>query len=215
VIAGTLVWLFREGELIGDLRDTLFRLAAGLLLGSIPGLLLGLTMGWSSRVRAVADPIVAAVHPIPKIAVLPIILILLGLGELSRVVMVAVAAFFPMTINAMTGVSQISPIHFEVAENYGASRLKVLTRVILPASLPSVLAGARLGLNVALLVTITVELATARTGLGAMIWSAWETLRTERLYAGVLVIAILGLVSNLALQHLSRRLVPWQIRPRF
>jgi NitT/TauT family transport system permease protein len=78
-----------------------------------------------------------------------------------------------------------------------------------------VLAGARLGLNVALLVTITVELATARTGLGAMIWSAWETLRTERLYAGVLVIAILGLVSNLALQHLSRRLVPWQIRPRF
>jgi NitT/TauT family transport system permease protein len=110
----------------------------------------------------------------------------------------------------MTGVRQISPIHFEVAHNYGASRLKVLTRVILPGSLPSVLAGARLALNSALLVTITVELATAQIGLGAMIWSAWETLRIERLYAGVAVIALLGITSNYALQTVSRHLVPWQ-----
>jgi NitT/TauT family transport system permease protein len=213
VVARTLVSAVTDG-MVWDLTATLSRLLLGLVLGGASGLILGLGMGWSRRLRAAVDPLIAAVHPIPKIALLPIILILFGIGEASKVVIVAVAAFFPLAINAMSGVQQISPIHFEVAANYGASPLKVLTRVVLPGSLPSVLTGARLALNLALLMTITVELTTAREGLGAMIWTAWETLRTERLYAGVIVIAALGISFNLLLQRLALRLAPWQIQGR-
>jgi NitT/TauT family transport system permease protein len=114
-----------------------------------------------------------------------------------------------MLINSMAGVRQLSPIHFEVAENYGANPLQVLTRVVIPGSLPLVLVGARLAVNIALLFTIAVELVSAREGLGEMIWLAWQTLRTEELYASLAVIGALGIVFNLLLQFSARRLVAW------
>ena len=126
-------------------------------------------------------------------------------------VVVAVGVFFPMLINTMAGVRQISLIHFEVAQNYGASLFKVFTRVVVPGSLPLVLTGARLALNIALLLTIAVEMVAAQEGLGEMIWFAWETLRTEELYASLIVIAALGISFNFLLQRLRARLVPWQV----
>jgi NitT/TauT family transport system permease protein len=124
---------------------------------------------------------------------------------------IAVGTFFPMLINSMAGVRQISPIHFEVAANYGASPFKVLTRVVIPGSLPLVLVGARLALNIALLFTIAVELVSAREGLGEMIWLAWQTLPTEELYASLAVIGALGVGFNLLLQLSARHLVPWRV----
>jgi NitT/TauT family transport system permease protein len=212
VIARTLVRLSANGTLVVHLKVTLARLLAGSVLGGSAGLVLGLLMGWSHRLRAVLDPLVAATHPIPKIAILPLVLILFGLGETSKVVVIAVAAFFPMLISAMAGVKQISPIHFEVAKNYGAGWWKVCTRVVVPGSLPMVLTGARLTLNIALVLTIAVELLTAQEGLGAMLWLARETLRTEELYAGLVVIAGLGVGFNALLQWASTRLTPWQQR---
>jgi ABC-type nitrate/sulfonate/bicarbonate transport system permease component len=210
-IGRTLIRLLTNGELAVNVGATLSRLLLGFALGGLPALILGMAMGWSRRLRAVVDPLIAATHPVPKIAVLPLIMIIFGIGESSKVVVVAVAAFFPMLINTMAGVRQISPIYFEVAENYGASLFKVFTRVVVPGSLPLVLTGARLALNVALLITIAVELVAAQQGLGEMIWFAWETLRTEELYASLVVTAILGISFNLILQRLTARLVPWQV----
>jgi NitT/TauT family transport system permease protein len=210
VVALTLGELLVSGKLAEHLAATLSRVALGCVLGGVPGLVLGLFMGWSRPLRVVVDPFVAAAHPVPKIAILPLVMIVLGIGELSRVVVVAVAAFFPMVISAMAGVRQISPVQFEVAENYGAGLVKVFTRVVLPGSLPLVLAGVRLAFNTALLITIALELVTAQRGLGAMVWLAWQTLRVEELYASVALIATLGIVVSLLLQHLTRRLVPWQ-----
>jgi NitT/TauT family transport system permease protein len=210
-IALTLVRLLTSGELAIHLSATLSRLLLGFALGGLPGLILGLAMGWSRWLRAVVDPFIAAAHPVPKIAVLPLIMIIFGIGESSKVVVVAVAVFFPMLINTMAGVRQISPIHFEVAQNYGASLFKVFTRVIVPGSLPLVLTGTRLALNIALLLTIAVELVAAREGLGEMIWFAWQTLRTEELYASLIVIAALGFSFNFLLQRLTARLVPWRV----
>lgn len=207
----TLVRLLASGELAINLSATLKRLFLGFGLGGLPGLILGLGMGWSRRLRIVVDPFVAAAHPVPKIAILPLIMIIFGIGESSKVIVVAVAVFFPMLINAMAGVRQISPIHFEVAQNYGASLIKVFTRVVVPGSLPLMLTGMRLALNVALLLTIAVELVAAREGLGEMIWFAWETMRTEELYASLIVIAALGISFNLLLQRLMARLVPWHV----
>lgn len=202
--------LVRSGELWGHLGMTLYRMLAGLALGGIPGMLLGLLMGWLKPLRTAVDPIVAALHPLPKIAILPLIMIVFGIGETSKIVAVAVAAFFPMLINSLAGATQISPTLFEVAKIHHASPLKTFTRVILPGSAPMILAGLRLALNTALLITIAVELVTAKTGLGALIWLSWEILRTQNLYAGLLVIGALGLLSNALMRWLSSRLLPWQ-----
>ncbi len=107
-IARTTVRLTRTGALAGHVGITMARLFGGLLLGAVPGLLLGLTMGWSDRLRGVVDPFIAAFHPVPKTALLPLFMVLLGLGEAPMVVVVALSAFFPMLINAMAGVRQIT-----------------------------------------------------------------------------------------------------------
>ena len=207
-VAGTRMFL--SGELGRHLGSTLYRVLAGFALGGLSGLVFGLIMGWWPRLRAVMDPLIAAAHPLPKIALLPLIMIFFGIGEISKIVAVAISAFFPMLINAMAGVRQIHPIHYEVARNYGASPVRVLARVVVPGSLPLVLVGARLALNSALLVTIAVELISAQDGLGSAIWLAWETLQTEKLYVGLLVIAILGAGINQLLQMLTQFLTPWQ-----
>jgi NitT/TauT family transport system permease protein len=123
---------------------------------------------------------------------------------------VATAAFFPLLINTVAGVQQIPPQHFEVARSYGASPLKQFQRVVAPGSLPYVLAGLRLGLNGALLLTIAVEIVSSGSGLGADIWLAWMTMRVENLYATLAVITLIGLVLNGGLNWLARRLLPWQ-----
>jgi ABC-type nitrate/sulfonate/bicarbonate transport system permease component len=202
--------LFTSGEGIDHLEATLTRLVLGLLLGGLPGLLVGLAMGWSRKLRVIFDPFIASLHPLPKIALLPLVMIIFGIGETSKVVAVAIVVFFPMVINSMAGVLQISQIHFDVARSYGADRFKIFSRIILPGSLPLILAGFRIALNSGLLITIAVELVTAREGLGALIWLSWEILRTEDLYAGLVIIGILGLLFNLILQTLSKRLLPWQ-----
>lgn len=210
VILLTSIQLITNGKLSIHLGITLWRVFIGFFLGGISGLILGMAMGWSRSLRMVIDPLIAAAHPVPKIAILPLIMILFGIGESSKIVVIAVATFFPMLINTVAGVRQINPIHFEVAENYGASLNKIFTRVIMPGSLPLVLTGARLALNMALLVAIAVELVSAQEGLGAMIWLAWQTLRTEELYVSLFVTAALGMILNFLLQRMTLYLVPWQ-----
>jgi len=209
-ILRSLIRLIRTGTLPSSLGITLLRMAYGLGLGGAAGLILGLLMGWSARLRAVVDPLVAAAHPVPKIALLPLVMLIFGVGEASRVVVIALAAFFPMLISTMAGVRQISPVYYEVAANYGASATQEFTRIVLPGSLPFVLSGLRLALNSALLLTIAVELVNAQDGLGALIWFAWETLRTDELYATLAVTAMLGTGGNYLLQKLTFHVVPWQ-----
>lgn len=210
VIAWTLVRLAADGTLAAHVGATLFRLGLGFALGATAGLALGLAMGWSRRARAILDPLVAAGHPVPKIALLPLVMILFGIGEASKIVVLAATAFFPMAISAMSGVQRIDPIRFDVAENYGARWSLVLRRVVIPGSLPLIMAGARLALNTALLVGIAIETVAAQRGIGAMIWFAWQTLRVEELYAGVILTAALGVTVNLLLQTVTARITPWQ-----
>ncbi len=210
VVARTTLDLLASGRLGEATATTGQRLLLGLLLGGVPGTLLGLGAGWSRRLRRVVEPIVAAVYPVPKIAILPLIMVFLGIGEAPRVFVAALAAFFPLLINSAAGVQQINPIYFDVARNYGAGRLRLFTRVVLPGSLPFMLAGLLLALNLTLVTTIAVEMLTATDGLGAMIWLGWQTMRTTELYVSLLVIALMGIGFS-GLQWLWRRLTPWQV----
>lgn len=202
--------LARGGQLAEHGFATLYRLAFGLVMGGALGILVGVAMGRSRTFRRLADPLVSALYPIPKIAILPLVMVFLGIGETSKVFVIAIAAFFPLLISTLTGVRQIPDIYFEVASNYGTGRMGLLKRVILPASLPTVLAGLRIALNSAIHVTIAVEIVSAVRGLGALVWLSWEILRIEQLYATLLVIALLGILSTWGIDLLTRRLIPWR-----
>ncbi len=202
--------LFNSKKIFEHLSITLFRLVAGCLIGGIPGLILGLAMGWSPRIRRVFDPIIAALHPMPKIAIFPLIMIIFGLGNASKIAAIAIASFFPMLINSMAGVQQINPVYLDVTKNFGAGVWKTFTRVIIPGSLPMILTGIRLSINVALLITIAVEWVSSKSGLGVLIWFAWQTLKIEELYASLIVIGLLGFLINSGLQLLTSYLSPWQ-----
>ena len=115
-----------------------------------------------------------------------------------------------MVINTAAGVRQIDPLYFDIARNYGITGVKVFWRVVIPGSLPMILTGMRLAVNISLLLTIAVELVTAQKGLGAIIWLAWETLRTEELYASLMVTAALGISFNIIMQQGMKFLIPWQ-----
>lgn len=203
--------MIASGEIQVGLGATMTRVFLGFLFGGLSGLVMGLVMGWSHRLRALVDPMIAAIHPIPKLALFPLIMIIFGVGEESRLIVVAVAMFFPILINTMAGVRQISPTHFEVAQSFHANIFSLFSRVVLPGSLPMVLSGIRLALNIGLLIAFAVELVGAQDGLGVMIWFAWETGRPEKLYPTLAVIALAGIGFNIILQFLARRYAPWQI----
>lgn len=210
IIIKAMFRLTMNGKLELNLIMTLKRLFMGFALGGSVGLVLGLAMGWSHKLHSFIDPFIASIHPVPKIALLPLIMIIFGIGEFSKVIVISLSGFFPILISSMAGVIQINPVHFHVAKTYGAKPLKVFTSVIFPGSLPMVLTGARLSINAALLVTITIELLSSQDGLGAMIWLAWETFRVEELYVSIIAVAILGIGFNFLLQFISAQLLPWQ-----
>jgi len=209
-IARTFWLLSRDGELGYELVITLRRIALGFVLGVLPGLAVGLLMGSCSRARAFLEPLVSATYPIPKITLLPLIMLVFGIGEFSKISLVAIGCFYLMLINTMTGVLHIDMLYFDVARNYGAGPWRVLWRVLIPGSSRMMFAGARLSLGVALLLVVMVEFTSAQEGIGAMTWLAWQTLRTERLYVGIIVIALLGWLFTSALKKIERELIPWQ-----
>ncbi|MFQ5612566.1 MAG: ABC transporter permease [Anaerolineae bacterium] len=208
-VIGVLSQMVISGELWEHLGISLQRIVFGFLLGSIPGILIGLLMGWSKAVRAFVDPIVAATYPIPKISLLPLLLVIFGLGEASKVVTVAIAGFFLVLISTAHGVMRIDPILVQAAQNYGATGWKLFAKVILPASLPSIFTGLRLSLGVSLLIIVAAEFVAANRGIGYLIWISWSTLSVGKMYVGLVVIAVLGLLFTNGLERMGQALMPW------
>lgn len=198
-----------SGELWEHVGTTLWRLTVGMLMGTLPGLVIGLLLGRAPFLRRIFDPVLAALHPIPKISVFPLLIIVLGIGEEPSIAVIALSAFFPVVINVMEGVRQINPTYFEIAQHFGAGVWQQFVEVIFPGSLPLIMAGIRLALNSALMVTIAAELLTARAGLGAMIANAWYTLNTEDIYIAIVIISTIGVMVNTLQNVFNRWVAPW------
>lgn len=201
--------LLANGVLTAHIAATGLRVGAGVMIGAGLGMFLGIAMGSSPRLRSVFDPLIGALHPVPKIAILPLIMVVFGIGDVSLIIVIATGAFFPMVINTMTGVHQINPNYLDLARLHGVGRWKKMRRIIIPAAGPSLMAGLRLSLNTTLLITVAVEMIAARTGLGAMIWLSWSTLRTEHIYVAIAVTVAFGLAVNGVLSWVTKRTLPW------
>ena len=153
------------------------------------------------------DPLVALAYPIPKIALLPLIVLWLGIGEASKVAVIAVGAFFPVFISAVTGLRGTSPSLMRAAKSLGATRWQVIQKVMIPAALPVLFAGLRLAAGMSLLLVVSAEMIAATRGLGYLILYAGDLLQTTRLMAGIAVLSALGLVSTWGLRWVERLVV--------
>jgi ABC-type nitrate/sulfonate/bicarbonate transport system permease component len=206
----TMIEMLRSGELITNTLVSLRRLALGAVIGGVPALVLGIAMGLNRWVRAAFDPIVAATYPIPKSAILPLALLIFGLGEGSKIFMVAIGVFFPVVINATTGVLEINRIYLDVGRNYKANRWNTFWTIALPGALPVIMTGFKLGIGIGLILIALAEMIGAKSGLGYMIWTAWETFSVEQMYVGLFAIAIIGFVLTILLNEIERIIIPWK-----
>jgi NitT/TauT family transport system permease protein len=202
--------LIGTGELAMHLQASLLRILVGFAVGVLIGVPVGLALGSFRLLRVMFDPILSALYVIPKIAIFPLIMLIFGLGEGSKIVIVALATFFVMAINTLAGVRQIDPVLIEAGRNFGARGLQMFCHVILPGALPSIFTGLRLGAGTALLVIIAAEFVGANEGIGFLIWHSWTTLVSENMFVGFVVIAALGMLSTWLLNRLARVVMPWQ-----
>lgn len=207
----TLLELFLSGEILVHIAASMQRVLLGFAVGSALGLLLGLAIGWSRAAEQIFDPLISVLYPIPKLALLPLVLIIFGIGETSKVAIVAIAVFFTVVINTAAGVKMIEPVLLDAARNFGARGTRLFLKVVIPASLPSIFTSFRLALGIGLVVIIAAEFVASNTGLGYMIWLAWGSLSTRRMYAGLIMIGVIGLLTTYLLQWLSGRLMPWEV----
>lgn len=199
-----------SGELGRHVFDSLHRLAIGFVLGAIPGILIGIVMGLSRLVRAALDPIVAALYPIPKVAILPLLMLVFGLGDASKIAVVAMSVLFLTIINTTVGVLQLDRIYFDVAHNFSTPWHKLFVRVILPGSLPTIFAGLRISLGVSLVVLVSAEFVASNSGIGYLIWTSWQTLVVENMFVGIIVVTVLGVLTTFLLHEFERLLIPWR-----
>jgi len=196
-----------RGELARSLGLSLGRIGLGFLLGSGAGLLVGTFAGASARVEAVVDPLLSATYPIPKIALLPLLVLWLGIGEASKVAVIAIGAFFPVAVGAMAGIRGTDPLLVRVAVSLGATPLQVIFKVRFPSALPVIFAGLRLAAGMSLLLVVSAEMIAATAGIGFTILHAGDLMQTPRLLAAIVVLSVFGILSTWLLQVLERAVV--------
>ena len=209
-IIAKLIEMARSGELTENVLISLQRIVLGFLLGGVPAIVIGIAMGIWRPVRALVDPLIVATYPIPKSSLLPLILLIFGLGEMSKVMMVAIGVFYPMAINATAGVLQINQIYLDVGKSFKASPWDTFRTIALPGALPFIMTGVKLGAGLALILIAIAEMVGAKSGIGFMIWSAWETFAVAKMYVGLFVIALIGFAIILFLNEIERRLIRWK-----
>ncbi|MDZ7799386.1 MAG: ABC transporter permease [Trueperaceae bacterium] len=191
---------------------TLGRVFGGFVLGSVPGVLIGVLMGLNRTVRSMLDATMSAVYVLPKIAIFPILMLVFPdpFGEGPKIAVVAISAFFLVAINSMAGVQGIDPVFLQAGRNFGAGRLQMLRHVILPGAMPIVFSGLRLALGTSLIVIVAVEFIRAQTGVGFVVFYHWQVLSTPKMYAGLVVVMALGVGLTALLQWAERRVMPWR-----
>ena len=200
----------KSGELVQHTLVTLYRVLTGYALGAIPGITVGLLMAMLKPVRIFFEPLIACLFPIPKVALMPLLLLAFGFGDASKIALVAIAVFFPVCVNTFTGASNIEKIYWDVAKNYGASKWVLFRRVILPGALPTIFAGLKIALAVAFIVLVASEFVATKTGIGYMIWNSWELLQVDIMFAGIVTIGLLGLITSVIFEEIQRRVIPWK-----
>jgi sulfonate transport system permease protein len=202
--------LIGSGELFGHLKISVARALIGFLLGASLGLLLGTVTGLSNKTEQFADPTLQMLRTVPHLALAPLFILWFGLGELSKILLIALGAFFPLYVNTLLGIRGVDKKLFDVARILEFSRWKQVTKLILPAALPNILLGFRLSLGAAWLGLVVSELMGASEGIGYLIMDARQFSRTDVVFVGIIIFALGGKLADSFVRVLESRLLKWR-----
>jgi len=202
--------MLKTGVIFNHVFASLSRILLGFSMACIAGVLIGILIGFFSIPEAIGNPLIAATFPIPKIAILPLLILWLGIGELPKVAVIALGVFFPMVINVYTGVKNVDPLLIKAALSLGSNRTRVIRKVILPGILPMVFAGMKLGIGIALLLVVAAEMVAADAGIGFMILTAADLMQTKKLMVGLIILSLLGIFFNWLFQKMEKLFIPWK-----
>jgi NitT/TauT family transport system permease protein len=198
-----------SGAFLANAIASIGRVYGGFFVAMIVALPLGLILGRSTFARGLIDPTLQFLRPIPVTAWLPLTMILFGLGPPATIALIALGTFFPMLLNTVGGVRMVEPRLIEAAEMLGTPKTAIFTRVILPAALPSIFTGIRIGLGLAWVLLVVGEMTGVPTGLGANIMDARQLSRTDLVITGMIVIGVLGFLSDRIVMLIGRRALWW------
>ena len=208
------VYLWRmiaDGSMEYHLGVTLLRIFVGFFIAAVSGIALGLLMGMSRIVARVADMWIAALYPLPKISLIPLLIIWLGTGEAYRIVISAITAFFPIVISTYSGIRQADRGLIKAAQDLGANMRQIQLKVVIPAAMPSILSGLQLGMGVTIILIVAAEMigGSSQSGMGYLLINAGQVMETEKVFASLVVLAVMGAVIIKLQQWIDRRVAPW------
>jgi sulfonate transport system permease protein len=202
--------LIQSGELFGHLKISVTRALIGFILGASLGLLFGTLTGLSNKTEQFVDPSLQMLRTVPHLALAPLFILWFGLGELSKDLLIALGAFFPLYVNTLLGIRGVDKKLFDVARVLEFSRWKQVTKLIFPAALPNILLGVRLSLGAAWLGLVVSELMGASEGIGYLIMDARQFSRTDVVFVGIIIFALGGKLADSIVRELESRLLKWR-----
>lgn len=202
--------MYIQGEFLDHVGISLWRITIGFFVGAVLGIVTGLVMGISPTVRSIIDPWVSILYPFPKVVLLPVLFSLFGVGETARILTIAISVFLLVAINSMAGVIEIDRVYFDAARDNDVSRVSLLWEVILPGALPHVFTGLSLGMGLAFILIVVIEMIGADAGLGYVIWDSWGKFTITRMYVAIVTINVFGIVYIYGIEWLGKVLTPWK-----
>jgi ABC-type nitrate/sulfonate/bicarbonate transport system permease component len=199
-----------SGALWQHLSWSIMRIGSGWILGTVAGVIVGFAIGLSSLARSIGITFISALFPIPKIALLPLLILWLGIGEEPKIATIALGVFFSTAISVYSGVDAVPRNLIRMAQSFNVPFRSIVIRVIWPGALPSILAGFRITASIALLLVVSAEMIGAQFGIGAFVLQAGNLMQTDQLLAGVVILSLFGLAVGRLINWLETRLLHWR-----
>ncbi len=213
-IFGAAVTLIQSGALEKAMMQTLWPFAVGMVLTVVVGILLGIVMAQWRTLEYVLDPFINALYAIPRIALVPLIILWAGLEFAGKVTILVSVAIFPITVNTYAGIRDVRGSMLEIGRAYGATEWQIFWKIVLPAAVPFIMAGVRLAVGLAIIGIIVAEFFTAISGLGGMIVEYANVFATAKLFVPIIVIALIGVILTELVMWLERRMSRWRTLER-
>jgi ABC-type nitrate/sulfonate/bicarbonate transport system permease component len=209
------VWdLIASGQFIAPLTETLLRLAAGFAIGVAAGTGLGLVMGYWRPFHDFMEPLVELMRPIPKAALVPAMVLFLGIGDAMKITSIALVVFFPMLINTVQGVRGTDPVMIDTARTFGYGSAAILWKIVFPAALPFIFAAMRVALGLGMVLAVLSEMVAGSGGIGFLILDMQRSFRVRQMYAWLVILAVVGLALTALLGAVERRVLHWGLTER-
>jgi ABC-type nitrate/sulfonate/bicarbonate transport system permease component len=210
-LAKTFVQMVLDGSIEFNVGVTLLRIFVGFAIAGVFGVFIGVLMGMSPLFARVADPWIAALYPLPKITLIPLLIIWLGTGEAYKIAISAISAFFPIVMSTYAGVRQVERGLIIAAKDLGASSHQIQLKVVIPAAIPAISSGLQLGMGVTIILVVAAEMigGSSASGMGYLLIHAGQIMETEKVFVSLVVLAVVGAVVLKTQQWIDAKLAPW------